>query len=230
MQAQNILPGAKFVIVTGNVASGKTHLLDELRFWKKLGKLNDVVLAKEPSDDERGEEIKKSVIDIPSEMQLDIFCKHREELLEEKYLPALLSGKSMVVERGFICTFVYHILMTHLLYDKNVKDHFWAHAGNFCKQIVSTVAEIHIVLIDRHPSNENLFMPDDVSTEETFEHKEFAERRRQAFIDALRIVKERFPFIQVSIFSQEMFSHKSTAPTVAAYHIATQILCQRVFL
>lgn len=94
------------IAVEGIDGAGKTtvakHLCD---FLSKLG--YDCVLLKEPSESVYGEKIRSSERRLPAEEELRLFVLDREIHVREKILPALRSGKIVIMDRYYYSNIAY---------------------------------------------------------------------------------------------------------------------------
>ena len=96
------------IAVEGIDGSGKTtvvrFLIEELR---KRG--YDVVAFKEPTDSEYGRRIRQILKErrVSPEEELDLFIKDREFDVQNNILPALKSGKIVIMDRYYYSTIAY---------------------------------------------------------------------------------------------------------------------------
>lgn len=124
----------KFIVVEGGDGSGKGTQLSLLR--KELGDEN-IVWTREPGGTQIGEKIRELLLDMNSagmkaRTELLLFYTSRSEHMEEKIIPALLSGKHVISDRFSLSTLAYQIYgrerMEYLefckLLDKNIVGEF----------------------------------------------------------------------------------------------------------
>lgn len=103
------LPG-KFIVFEGVDHCGKTTQIDLAEKWL-VGHGYDVLRFREPGGTEAGERIREVLLDktlsiVPlSEMLL--FMASRVQLLEQKIVPALNSGKVVLLDRYWFSTYAY---------------------------------------------------------------------------------------------------------------------------
>ncbi|MBO8183206.1 MAG: dTMP kinase [Archaeoglobus sp.] len=95
------------IAIEGIDGSGKTTVAEFLR--DELEKLGySVALLKEPTDSEWGRKLKKSYSSrLRPEEELELFLKDREYDVRENILPALKSGKIVIMDRYYLSTIAY---------------------------------------------------------------------------------------------------------------------------
>lgn len=100
-----------FYVFDGMDGAGKDTLLFGLKdYLKSQGK--DVEAIRDPGGTELGEKIrkillKKSTVDMCSESELLLYVASRAQLVQEKILPAVNTGKIVLCSRFFDSTMVY---------------------------------------------------------------------------------------------------------------------------
>lgn len=94
------------IAIEGIDGAGKTTIAEHLRdFLSKLG--YDCALFKEPSNSIYGEKIRSSEQRLPAEEELELFILDRKIDVHERILPALRSGKIVIMDRYYYSNIAY---------------------------------------------------------------------------------------------------------------------------
>ena len=96
---------AKLIVFEGIDGSGKTTI--SRRLTAGLESLTPVVWLREPGDSRWGREIRRLAAereDVPPRKQLRLFMQDRRENVKLRILPALKSGRSVILDRYFYST------------------------------------------------------------------------------------------------------------------------------
>ncbi|MEM0204152.1 MAG: dTMP kinase [Archaeoglobaceae archaeon] len=94
------------IAIEGIDGSGKTTIAQHLcNFLSSLG--YDCVVFKEPSDSVYGERIRSSKQRLSAEEELQLFILDREIDVRERILPALQSGKIVIMDRYYYSNIAY---------------------------------------------------------------------------------------------------------------------------
>jgi len=99
---------AKLIVFEGIDGSGKTTI--SRRLSARLESLTPVVWLREPGDSRWGREIRRLAAereDVPPREQLRLFMQDRRENVKQRILPALESGRSVILDRYFYSTACY---------------------------------------------------------------------------------------------------------------------------
>ena len=103
----------KLIIIDGPNGAGKTTVINNLK-----EQLDNVVVFREPGSTKVGEKIRELLFEFKgSDEPLDLVTEHhllyaaRNELYSKDIRPALESGKTVIVDRGFMSTIAYQKTM-----------------------------------------------------------------------------------------------------------------------
>ncbi len=94
------------IAIEGIDGSGKTTIANYLsKLLKGMG--YDVVVLKEPSDSEYGKKLKELNTRLPPEEECKLFLLDRIEDVRNNILPALKSGKIVIMDRYYLSNIAY---------------------------------------------------------------------------------------------------------------------------
>lgn len=94
------------IAIEGIDGAGKTSIANELvKFLKNLG--YDTILLKEPSNSIYAQKIKSAKERLPPEEELELFLRDREIDAVKNIIPALQSGKVVVMDRYYYSNIAY---------------------------------------------------------------------------------------------------------------------------
>jgi thymidylate kinase len=99
-----------FIVVEGGEGAGKTQFTQALS-KRLMEEGKEVVLTREPGGSALGEQLRDLVLDVTQEIssyaELLLFLAARAQHIQEKILPALESGKTVICDRFHDSTIVY---------------------------------------------------------------------------------------------------------------------------
>lgn len=97
-----------FIVIEGIDGTGKSTQVRRLGEWfEQQGR--EVVLSREPTDGPWGKKLRESAATgrLSPEDELQYFLKDRRQHVEEKIMPALESGKVVILDRYYFSTMAY---------------------------------------------------------------------------------------------------------------------------
>lgn len=102
----------RLIVLEGQESAGKSTQAPRLLRW--LGDRGvDAMLVREPGGTDAGEKIRELVLHVPYELtaaaEALLFMASRAELVDRVIKPALLEGRTVVLDRFFLSTYAYQV-------------------------------------------------------------------------------------------------------------------------